>query len=190
MQARAVDDFSVGIPASFFAAAPDIEAFLAVEDPAAPWSPIPGKPGTSAGPFYVVWRLAPKAHVSSEFWAYRLAALTVTDSPAKRWPALAIGAEVPAGSPIRAGLDRFVEVCMACHRFDGAGEGEQGPDLGRPMVVTRYFRIPALKKLVRDPASVRQLPGQKMPAFDQSMLSDSDLDAIIDWLEYKAAQRR
>jgi mono/diheme cytochrome c family protein len=192
VQARAIDDFSVSIPGSFFAAAaaPEVEAFLAVEDPMAPWPPIPGKPGESAGPFYVVWRLAPKASISSEFWAYRLAALTVTDSPARRWPVLAVGPEVPAGSPIRTGLDRFVEVCMACHRFDGAGEGEQGPDLGRPMVVTQYFQIPALKKLVRDPASVRQLPGQKMPGFDRSRLSDSDLDAIVDWLQYKAGQRR
>jgi hypothetical protein len=29
-----------------------------------------------------------------------------------------------------------------------------------------------------------------MPGFDQSALSDSDLDAIVDWLAYKAKQRR
>ncbi len=58
------------------------------------------------------------------------------------------------------------------------------------MVPTQYFQIPALKKLIRDPASVRRLPDQKMPGFDPSMLSDSDLDAIVDWLAYKAGQRR
>ena len=120
----------------------------------------------------------------------RLAALAVTDSPLKRWPGLAVGADVPAGDPIRTGLDRFVSVCMACHRFNGAGEGEQGPDLGRPMNVTQYFQIPALKKLIRDPASVRRWPEQKMPGFDQAALSDSDLDAIVDWLAYKARQQR
>ena len=193
VQARATDDFSVGIPGRLAASADtaQVEAFVAIEDPAAPWPAIPGKPDkASAGPFYVIWRRAPSVHISPEYWAYRLAALAVTDSPLKRWPGLAVGADVPAGDRIRTGLDRFVAVCMACHRFNGEGEGEQGPDLGRPMNVTEYFQIPALKKLIRDPASVRRWPEQKMPGFDQAALSDSDLDAIVDWLAYKAKQRR
>jgi len=192
LQARAIDNFSVSIPGSLAnASSPQIEGFLAVETPAAPWPPIPGKPDkASAGPFYIVWRLVPPARVSSEYWAYRLAALAVTESPLKRWPGLAVGADVPAGDPIRIGLDRFVALCMACHRFNGEGEGDQGPDLGRPMNVTQYFQIPALKKLIRDPASVRRWPEQKMPGFDRAALSDSDLDAIVDWLAYKAKQQR
>jgi len=193
VQARATDNFSVGIPGRLAASADpaQVEAFLAIDDPAAPWPPIPGKQDkASAGPFYIIWRRAPSVHVSPEYWAYRLAALAVTDSPLKRWPGLAVGADVPAGDRIRTGLDRFVAVCMACHRFNGEGEGEQGPDLGLPMNVTEYFQIPALKKLIRNPASVRQWPEQKMPGFDQATLSDSDLDAIVDWLAYKAKQRR
>jgi mono/diheme cytochrome c family protein len=191
LQARAIDNFSVSIPGSLAnATSTQIEGFLAVETPEAPWPPIPGKPDkASAGPFYIVWRLVPPARVSSEYWAYRLAALAVTESPLKRWPGLAVGADVPAGDPVRIGLDRFVALCMACHRFNGEGEGEQGPDLGRPMNVTEYFQIPALKRLIRDPASVRRWPEQKMPGFDQATLSDSDLDAIVDWLAYKAKQR-
>jgi mono/diheme cytochrome c family protein len=193
VQARATDNFSVGIPGRLAVSADTarVEAFVAIEDPAAPWPPIPGKPDkASARPFYIVWRLAPSAHVSPNYWANRLAALAVTDSPLKRWPGLAIGADVPAGDRLHTGLDHFVSMCMACHRFNGEGEGEQGPDLGRPMKVTEYFQIPALKKLIRNPASVRQWPEQKMPGFDQSALSDSDLDAIVDWLAYKAKQRR
>ena len=193
MQARATDNFSVAIPGRLAASADpaQVEAFLAIEDPAAPWPPIPGKQDkASAGPFYVIWRRAPSVQISSEYWAYRLAALAVTDSPLKRWPGLAVGPDVPAGDRIRTGLDRFVAMCMACHRFNGEGEGEQGPDLSRPMNVTEYFQIPALKKLIRNPASVRQWPEQKMPGFDQATLSDSDLDAIVDWLAYKARQRR
>jgi len=193
VQARATDNFSVTIPGRLAASADpaQVEAFMAIEDPAAPWPPIPGKQDkASAGPFYVIWRRAPSVQVSPEYWAYRLAALAVTDSPLKRWPGLAVGPDVPAGDRIRTGLDRFVAACMACHRFNGEGEGEQGPDLGRPMNVTDYFQIPALKKLIRNPASVRQWPEQKMPGFDQAALSDSDLDAIVDWLAYKAKQRR
>jgi mono/diheme cytochrome c family protein len=193
LQARATDNFSVAIPGRLAASADtaQVEAFLAIEDPAAPWPDIPGKPDkASAGPFYIIWRRAPSIQISPEYWAYRLAALAVADSPLKRWPGLAVGADVPAGDPIRTGLDRFVTLCMACHRFNGEGEGEQGPDLGRPMNVTEYFQIPALKKLIRDPASVRRWPEQKMPGFDRAALSDSDLDAIVDWLAYKAKQRR
>jgi mono/diheme cytochrome c family protein len=193
LQARATDNFSVAIPGRLAGSTDtaQVEAFLAIDDPAAPWPAIPGKPDkASAGPFYIVWRRAPSVQISPEYWAYRLAALTVTDSPLKRWPGLAVGADVPAGDPIRTGLDRFVALCVACHRFNGEGEGDQGPDLGRPMNVTEYFQIPALKKLIRNPASVRQWPEQKMPGFDQAALSDSDLDAIVDWLAYKAKQRR
>jgi len=193
LQARATDNFSVAIPGRLAASADtaQVEAFLAIEDPEAPWPAIPGKPDkASAGPFYIIWRRAPSIQISPEYWAYRLAALAVTDSPLKRWPGLAVGADVPAGDPIRTGLDRFVALCMACHRFNGDGEGEQGPDLGRPMNVTQYFQIPALKKLIRDPASVRRWPEQKMPGFDRAALSDSDLDAIVDWLAYKAKQQR
>lgn len=193
VQARATDDFSIGIPGRLlvFENAAQVEAFLAVEDPAAPWPAIPGKPDKrGAGPFYIVWRLTPPATVSSEYWSYRVAALVVTDSPAKRWPGLGVGAEVTAGDPIHAGLDRFVSLCMACHRFNGEGEGNQGPDLARPMNPINYLQLPALKKMIRNPTSLRKWPDQKMPGFDEAVLSDSDLDAIVAWLSYKARQQR
>ena len=193
VQARATDNFSIGIPGQLLgsASAAHAEAFVAVEDPAAPW-PVLAKSHEklSAGPFFIIWRLEPSAHISREYWAYQLAALTVTDSPLKRWPGLAVAANVPADDPIRAGLDRYVEHCISCHRFNGEGEGEQGPDLGRPMNPVEYFQIPALKKLIRNPSSVRKWPEQKMPRFDESNLSDSDLDALIAWLAYKARQSR
>ena len=62
LQARATDNFSVTIPGRLSAAADtaQVEAFLAIEDPEAPWPAIPGKPDkASAGPFYIVWRRAP-----------------------------------------------------------------------------------------------------------------------------------
>lgn len=190
VQATATDAFSVSIPARLlvFDDPARAEAFLAIEEAEAPWPAIPGRP-YSAGPFAIVWKLGPSVTVSSEYWAYRLAALGITDSPTQRWPVLAVGSEVPADSPIRAGLDAFVSVCMACHRFDGAGEGTQGPDLGRPMNSVDVFRPTALRKLIRDPASVRDWPERRMPGFGPDSLSDADLDGIIAWLTYKAGKR-
>jgi mono/diheme cytochrome c family protein len=192
VQARAIDNFSIGIPARLLTTtgAAAAEALVAIEDTAAPWPPLPNHPEkASAGPFFLIWRLAPSTQVSSEYWVYRLAALAVSDGPLKRWPGLAVGPEVPADDPVRIGLERYVELCIACHRFKGAGEGDKGPDLGQPMNPVEYYQMPALKKLIRNPASVRQWPDQKMMGFTASTLSDADLDAIIAWLAYKARQR-
>ena len=193
VQARATDNFSIGIPGRLLAGRTPRRS-----RPSSP-SRIPRHPGPTIPhkstrrapvPFYIVWQLTPPATVSSEYWSYRLAALAVTDSPIKRWPGLGVGAEVPASDPIRAGLDRFVTLCFACHRFNGQGEGDQGPDLGQPMNPVDYLQPAALKKMIRNPASVRKWPDQKMPGFGEDTLSNSDLDAIIAWLTYKARQQR
>ena len=191
MQTRATDNFSIGIPARSLVDTDPAhsEAFVAVENPAVPWPSLPGRTRESAGPFYLIWRVAPGARVSSEYWAYHLAALSVTGGPLERWPAMRVGAEVPANDPVRIGLERYLQLCIACHRFKGAGEGSQGPDLGMPMNAAQYFQLPALRKLIRNPASVRHWPEMKMPGFDTSRLSDGDLDAIVAWLAYKATQR-
>ena len=52
-----------------------------------------------------------------------------------------------------------------------------------------YLQPGVLKKLLRDPDSVRAWPDRKMPAFDAQMLNEPDLDAIIDWLKYKAGTK-
>jgi mono/diheme cytochrome c family protein len=188
VQARATDNFSIGIPIRLLKSGAEtgIEAFLAVESPTAKWPALPGAgKNDSAGPFYIVWRATNAAELSSEYWVYHLAALTITDSPYRRWPGLGVAKDVPAGDPIRRGLDRFVAVCMACHRFNGDGEAGQGPDLGRPMNPVEYFQPAALKKLLRNPSSLRTWPEMKMPAFDKTNLSDADIDAIVAWLAYK-----
>jgi mono/diheme cytochrome c family protein len=187
VQVGASDNFSVGIPARLLLErAPDQpRAFLAVESPDAPWPVIPGKQ-TSAGRFYVVWQLAGAAKISTEYWAYATVALAVTDSPYKRWGGLAVGNDVPAADPARRGLDRFVAVCMACHRFNGAGEATLGPDLADPMNPVDYFQLPALRKFLLNPKSVLNWPEQKMQPANAMGLSEDDIDSIIAWLTYKA----
>lgn len=184
-QVRATDNYSASIPAPLLkpAVKPDTEAFLAIENPSGAWPAIPGKTG-NAGPFYIVWQ-STGAPVPRTYWVYRVAAFAVTDSPYKRFPNLGIRDALPASSPVWRGRDRFVALCMACHRFKGDGEGEAGPDLGMPMNPVEYLQLPAHKALIRNPSSVRTWPGQKMPGFDESQLSEADLDAIIAWLTYK-----
>jgi mono/diheme cytochrome c family protein len=183
VQLIATDQFSIGVPARL-ALRP--QALVAIEDPAHPWPAIPGKGTASAGPFFAIWQDAKRDEISSEYWAYKLAALQVTDSPYKRWPVLAVADDVAATDPARRGLDRYVALCIACHRFKGAGEGEQGPDLGQPMNPVDYLQPAALRQLLRDPGRVRDWSDRKMPAFGQDTLSDQDLEAIVAWLAYKA----
>jgi len=192
VQVRATDGFSVSIPARLLTQSGSgaAVALVAIEPPEAPWPILPGTTQTvSAGPFYLVWRNAKRDRISSEYWSYRIASLTVVDSPAKRWPGLAVAATLPANDPIRRGQDRFVAICMACHRFNGEGESEIGPDLGRPMNPVQYFQPAALRQLLRDPAKVRTWTERKMPAFSAADLPESDIDAIIAWLGYKAGRR-
>jgi mono/diheme cytochrome c family protein len=183
VQLIATDQFSIGVPARL---AMGPQALVAIEDPARPWPAMPGKGKQTAGPFFVIWQDAVRGAISSEYWAYKLGALQVVASPYERWPVLGVGDDVPAADPVRRGLDRYVVLCIACHRFKGAGEGEQGPDLGQPMNPVDYIQPSALRRLLRDSAQVRNWPDRKMPAFGQDVLNDEDLDAIVAWLAYKA----
>lgn len=184
----ATDKFSIGVPARLLLR-PDSarpQAFLAVENPAAPWPAIPDKGKDTAAPFFLVWLDAKRGEISPEYWVYKLAALMVTDSPYKRWPSLNVADNVAATHPARRGLDRYVTLCISCHRFKGAGEGEQGPDLGQPMNPVDYLQPDAFRKLLRSSKQVRDWPDRKMPSFNAEILNDEDMEAVIAWLTYKA----
>jgi mono/diheme cytochrome c family protein len=181
VQARATDGFAAELPRALIdgLATP----WVAVEDPAHPWPPLPGK-AASAGPFYLVWQDPERVRISAEQWSFALAALTVLPSPAARWPALAVDASVPQDAAVRHGQTAFIANCLPCHRLGGAGEGMIGPDLLKPMPATAYFTENGLRALIRDPAAVRNWPGQQMPAFNATVLADPEIDAIIAYLRY------
>ena len=163
-------------------------AFLAVEPAGQPWPNLPGKE-VSAGPFYLVWVRPEASGVRSEQWPYQLARIVGSDDPLRRWPQLAVEPGLAADSPARAGQAVFLTQCMACHTLNGAGSATMGPDLNRPMNPTEYLTPAGLKRLIRDPRSVRTWPGQQMPAFDPAMLSDADLDRVIAYLGHMAGRK-
>jgi mono/diheme cytochrome c family protein len=183
VEARASDGFVSQLPRALIdkGASGGAVAWIAVEDPAAPWPNLQGKE-QSAGPFYLVWEHPERSGVGSEQWPYQTIALAGVESPAHRWPQMAVDASLPADAPARHGQEVFAVQCLPCHRMKGAGEGELGPDLGQPMSPVQYFTPEALRKLIRDPKSVRTWPQQMMPAFGTDKLSDADLDAVITYL--------
>jgi len=163
-------------------------AWIAIELADRPWPKIPGKDYT-AGPFYIVWTGQEAASVSSEFWAYQTAKLVSQPSPISRWPALAVDPSLPADDPIRKGQTLFVAQCLACHKLNGAGSSDVGPDLNLPMNATEYMTEDGLHALIRDPKSVRIWPAQKMGGFPPTFISDHEIDLIIAYLKHMAGRK-
>ena len=190
VEAAATDGFVAQIPLSLvMGTAPSSpKAWLAVEPTDAPWPVLPGKK-SSAGPFYIVWEQGQTARISSEYWAYQLAALRYVPGPAARWPQIVVDRSLPPDHLARNGQEVFAAFCLACHRMNGGGSSELGPDLNVPMNPSEYFQLHALRKYLRDPASVRTWPEQKMPKFGPEKISDAELDAVIAYLQHMAERR-
>lgn len=186
VEARATDGFVAQVPVSLLtseAAAP----WIAIEDPADPWPKLSGR-DYSAGPFYLVWQNTEGSNVGSEQWIYALAEVRGVVSPTERWPQLAVDGALSEDAPERLGLEVYAKNCLPCHRLDGAGEGDKGPDLAKPMPATAYLTHDGLRKLVRDPASVRSWPDMQMTGFDTDAITDTELAALIAYLEYIASR--
>ncbi|RQS98398.1 c-type cytochrome [Burkholderia contaminans] len=190
LETRAADGFAAQLPLELVRRRTPAGAvpWLAIEDPAHPWPKLPGKQ-VSAGPFYLVWLGPDASSVRGEQWPYQIVRITIESSPLARWPSLAVDAALPANDPARAGQRLFVTQCLACHRLDGAGSSHAGPDLNTPMNPVDYFQPAALRRYIRNPASVRDWPGRSMPAFPPDQLSDRELDQIVAYLAYMARRK-
>jgi mono/diheme cytochrome c family protein len=187
LEARANDGFVAQIPLALVSrgGSGGAVAWLAVEDPVHPWPPMPQK-WVSAGPFYLIWEHPERSGVTSEQWPYGLVRLTLSESPVHRWPQLAVPVTLPPDAPGRHGQAVYVSQCLPCHRLNGGGAGEMGPDLGQPMSPSQYLTETGLRSIIRDPKAVRAWPGLQMPSFDQASMSDADLDAVIAYLRAMA----
>ncbi len=185
IEARAADGFVSQIPLALVekGAKGGAIAWVAIEDPTAPWPPLPGKT-SSAGPFYLVWENPERSAIGSEQWPYQLASLAEVESPAHRWPQMVVNSSLPKDELARRGQAVFTTQCLPCHQMKGAGAAAVGPDLGRPMNPLQYLTAKGLRSLIRDPKSVRTWPQQQMPGFNETMLSNADLDAIVAYLDY------
>lgn len=185
----ATDGFVAQLPGALVldgAASGRSQPWLAIEPAQAPWPALPGK-AHSAGPFYIVWPVA--EGVSSEQWPYAVARLAVREAPERRWPQIAVAPQLAADHPARRGQPVFITQCLVCHTLNGAGGATMGPDLNRPMNPTQYFQPQALRRLLRDPKSVRTWPAQTMPAFTPEQLSETQIDELIAYLVHMAERR-
>ncbi|WP_095143717.1 cytochrome c [Pseudomonas sp. Irchel s3b6] len=188
VQAVALDGFAAELSAAPLLGTTGARAWLAIEDPAEPWPALSeGKPG--AGPFYLVWTDPEAGHISPEQWPFQVARIQRLAPVAQRFPALLPDPALATSDPVNRGFALFQKNCLACHRLNGAGDAQFGPDLNIPYSPTEYFGTDFLKRYIRDPQSLRQWPQAKMPGFSASVLTDEELTMLVDYLKHMAGRK-
>jgi len=188
VQAVALDGFAAELAAAPLLQQSGAQAWLAVEDPAQPWPPLAtGKP--SAGPFYLVWTQPQASRISPEQWPFQISTIKQLKTVAERFPALLPDPALAVDDPINQGFALFQKNCLACHRLNGAGDAQVGPDLNLPYSPTEYFGSDFLKRYIRDPQSLRHWPQAKMPAFAASVLPEADLELLVGYLKHMATRK-
>ncbi|MFO1413667.1 MAG: cytochrome c [Burkholderiales bacterium] len=187
----AADGFAATIAAAPLLAtgADAAHAYLAIEPPAARWPALKAGAAATAGPFYVVWLEPQKSRIAPEQWPYQVARIEEIAPLTTRFPALLPAASVSPYDPIRRGLTVFTTNCVVCHTLNHGGDAKVGPDLNLPYNPTEYLREEYLRKLVRNPQSVRTWPDSKMPGFDASAITDQELDDLVAYF-YHMAKRK
>jgi mono/diheme cytochrome c family protein len=163
-------------------------AFLAMETPTKPWPNL--KSGKTAGPFYVVWENPEASNVGTEEWPFQVIGFEVKASFEEQFPNVAPDPKISELDPIRRGYLAFQKTCFACHTLNGEGASHLGPDLNLPMNPTEYFKEGMIKKLVRNPQSLRHWPESKMPALGRDAISDRDLEDVIAYLRHMSRRKK
>ncbi|MDP3814674.1 cytochrome c [Pseudomonas sp.] len=186
LQLIANDGFAAELPAALALNPSGSQAWLAIEDPAQPWPPLAeGKP--SAGPFYLVWQNPAASQIGPEQWPFQVATIRLLAPVTQRFPQLLPAAN--ASAAVQAGFAQFQKNCMACHRLNGVGDSQFGPDLNLPHNPTEYFTGDFLSRYIRDPQSMRRWPQGKMPGFSVEVLSDGELEQLIAYLRHMTERK-
>lgn len=186
LQAVAADGFAAELSAAPLLATEGARAWLAIEDPAAPW-PALGEGKISAGPFYLVWTHPEAANIGPEQWPFQIQRIRQLTPLAQRFPALLPSAQ--ASADVQAGFAHYRKHCMACHRLNRQGDAQLGPDLNLPYNPTEYFREDFLRRYIRDPQALRHWPQARMPAFPTRVLSDAELEQLLAYLRHMAGRK-
>ena len=185
------DGFAATIPAALLLASAEnaARAYLAIEPADAQWPALRTGDPASAGPFYLVWVRPERARIVPEQWPFRIAKIEQLPPLAARFPQIVPAATVAANSPINRGFAVFTKHCIVCHTLNLAGDSTIGPDLNVPYNATEYLRADALRRLIRDPQSLRKWPGTRMSPFDKETLSDREFNELFDYLRYMANRK-
>lgn len=167
-------------------------AYLAVENPAAPWPPLEGH---DIGPFRLVWTLPTGAArgagtpINQSYWTYSIERIEAIASPAERFPAIRPAADAPAHGAVMRGFAVFERACFSCHSLNGAGDSHLGPDLNVPFNPVEYLGDARLARYIRNPQSLRWWPNARMPGIDRATVSDAQLRDLLAYLHHMAGRK-
>lgn len=156
-------------------------AYLAIEEPNKKWK-VWKKFNDSLGPYYIMWKNPKLSNIKKELWPFQVVALEIEKPFSDRY--YKIIPKTKKSSRAYKGFKVFKDNCFACHKMNSYGESEVGPDLNLPMNPIEYYKIAALKKLIRDPKSVRDWNDLRMTGFSEEEISDIELDYLIEYLNY------
>jgi len=184
------DGFVANLPAApLLARGAGAIAYLAIEPPDAPWPALKAGESATAGPFYLVWVRPELGGIHAEEWPYQIARIESVAPLIKRYPMLAPASGLSAKDPIRHGYATFEKNCSVCHTLNLGGDATIGPDLNVPYNPTEYLRVDALRRLIRDPQTLRRWPAAKMPKFPVTTLSDRELTDLLAYLRHMADRK-
>jgi mono/diheme cytochrome c family protein len=183
------DGYAPRIPSTLVrnAAANQPTAYLAVEDPRNKWPPLHADDAATAGPYYVVWVNPTHASIDPHYWPYQVETITV--GKATEDPLILPAPTLARDSAEWLGYRVYAKHCSSCHKLNGSGAAEMGPDLNLPMNPTEYFRDGLLSEFIRDPASVRKYPGSRMSAFPATVISDTELAQLLAYLRHMSGRK-
>ena len=191
LQYQCLDGFSAGIPVDRIlnSSRDKSIAYLAIE-PEKKWPRIPGKSGgQTPGPFYVIWSNPEASQINREEWPYQVIQFEVKKSLQQSYPNIFPASDPGESSPVRKGFKVFTQVCFNCHTLNLQGESHVGPDLNYPMNPTEYFKDGILQTFIRNPKSVREWPNAAMPPFPLDVVSDSELENLVQYLKHMSTRK-
>lgn len=164
-------------------------AYLAIEDPAHRWLPLkPGSPVTP-GPFYLIWKHPERSRIAREEWPFQLFGFEVKGSLESEFPAIVPDPRLKETDPVMRGYRVFTTSCFSCHRMNGQGESEVGPDLNLPFGPTEYFQDKYLRLMIRNPQNVRHWPEGRMAEFSSEDLGDAQIDDLLKYLRHMSRRK-
>ena len=181
-----LDGFSANLESSNFLQRKDFQPFLVIEDPKHPW-PILKNSNMNPGPFALLWE-DPKNNIGPEQMPYQLKMLEWKSSLQLTYPKLYPSKKLFNDSE-KKGFAVFTKNCFSCHQLNHQGEATIGPDLNLPKNPVEYFNISSFKLLIRDPKSLRSWPESKMPGFNQTLITDIELDHLINYLKLMSKEK-
>lgn len=164
-------------------------AYLAIENPKNPWPILKANSFKTAGPFYIIWKNPQRSGIKPEEWPFQVTQLILKPPIKEQYPNLFPAPSVAKTSSVQKGFGLFLQNCFSCHRLNGEGTSELGPDLNIPFNPTEYMTTQSLVTLIRNPQELRRWPQSKMSVFPKSVLSDQEIENILSYLRHMRTRK-